>query len=957
MKRNSFAYRHIGPKAVDVDQMLSTIGVDSIDTLIDQTVPSTIRAEKELDLAPAMTEAEFSTHITALGEMNSVFKTYIGLGYHPTVLPGVIQRNILENPGWYTAYTPYQAEIAQGRLEALMNYQTMVVDLTGMELANASLLDESTAVAEAMSMFYGAMPRAKKKAGANKFFVDHNTFPQSLDLLKTRTTPIGVELVVGDYREFEATDEFFGALVQYPNADGSIEDYRGFAAKCNAAEVQLVVAADIMSLVLLTPPGEWGADAVVGTTQRFGIPLGYGGPHAAYFATKESYKRHIPGRIIGRTIDTDGNPALRMALQTREQHIKRDKATSNICTAQVLLAVMAGAYGVYHGPEGLMDIAEAIHTKTGTLNEAVKGMGLVQHNASFFDTLKISLKSSDANTLKSLSEDAEINFRYFDEKTIGISLNETTTDEDVAEIIAVLAAAEGVDTIEMSDLGTYIPEALVRSSAFMTNEVFHSYRSETDMMRYLKYLERKDLALNHSMISLGSCTMKLNAASEMIPLSSGSWNNLHPFVPVEQAAGYMQVIEELEKDLAEITGFDATSLQPNSGAQGEYAGLMVIRAYHQANGDHHRNIALIPSSAHGTNPASAVMAGMKVIVVACDENGNIDVEDLRAKAEKHSENLSSLMITYPSTHGVFEASVKEITSIIHQHGGQVYMDGANMNAQVGLTSPGLIGADVCHLNLHKTFAIPHGGGGPGMGPICCKSHLAPFLPKHTVIDMGGEQGISSISAAPWGSALILLISYAYIKMLGSEGLTDSTKYAILSANYIKERLAGSFDVLYTGENGRCAHEMILDCRPFKRDAGVEVTDIAKRLMDYGFHAPTVSFPVAGTVMVEPTESEGLAELDRFCDAMLSIRAEIREIEDESVDAKVNVLKNAPHTQYMICGDHWDFPYTRSKAGFPLPYVSENKFWPTVRRVDDAYGDRNLVCTCEPIESYMETAEA
>jgi len=957
MKRNSFAYRHIGPKAVDVDQMLSTIGVDSIDTLIDQTVPSTIRAEKELDLAPAMTEAEFSTHITALGEMNSVFKTYIGLGYHPTVLPGVIQRNILENPGWYTAYTPYQAEIAQGRLEALMNYQTMVVELTGMELANASLLDESTAVAEAMSMFYGAMPRAKKKAGANKFFVDHNTFPQSLDLLKTRTTPIGVELVVGDYREFEATDEFFGALVQYPNADGSIEDYRGFAAKCNAAEVQLVVAADIMSLVLLTPPGEWGADAVVGTTQRFGIPLGYGGPHAAYFATKESYKRHIPGRIIGRTIDTDGNPALRMALQTREQHIKRDKATSNICTAQVLLAVMAGAYGVYHGPEGLMDIAEAIHTKTGTLNEAVKGMGLVQHNASFFDTLKISLKSSDANTLKSLSEDAEINFRYFDEKTIGISLNETTTDEDVAEIIAVLAAAEGVDTIEMSDLGTYIPEALVRSSAFMTNEVFHSYRSETDMMRYLKYLERKDLALNHSMISLGSCTMKLNAASEMIPLSSGSWNNLHPFVPVEQAAGYMQVIEELEKDLAEITGFDATSLQPNSGAQGEYAGLMVIRAYHQANGDHHRNIALIPSSAHGTNPASAVMAGMKVIVVACDENGNIDVEDLRAKAEKHSENLSSLMITYPSTHGVFEASVKEITSIIHQHGGQVYMDGANMNAQVGLTSPGLIGADVCHLNLHKTFAIPHGGGGPGMGPICCKSHLAPFLPKHTVIDMGGEQGISSISAAPWGSALILLISYAYIKMLGSEGLTDSTKYAILSANYIKERLAGSFDVLYTGENGRCAHEMILDCRPFKRDAGVEVTDIAKRLMDYGFHAPTVSFPVAGTVMVEPTESEGLAELDRFCDAMLSIRAEIREIEDESVDAKVNVLKNAPHTQYMICGDHWDFPYTRSKAGFPLPYVSENKFWPTVRRVDDAYGDRNLVCTCEPIESYMETAEA
>jgi glycine dehydrogenase len=957
MKRNSFAYRHIGPKAVDVDQMLTTIGIDSIDTLIDQTVPSTIRSAEEMDLAPAMTEAEFAAHITALGEMNSVFKTYIGMGYHNTVLPGVIQRNILENPGWYTAYTPYQAEIAQGRLEALMNYQTMVVDLTGMELANASLLDEATAVAEAMSMFYGAMPRAKKKAGASKFFVDHQTFPQSIDLLQTRTTPIGVELVFGDYKSFEPTEEFFGAFVQFPNANGSVEDYRAFAEKCNAAEVQLVVAADLLSLVLLTPPGHWGADAVVGTTQRFGIPLGYGGPHAAYFATKESYKRYIPGRIIGRTIDTDGNPALRMALQTREQHIKRDKATSNICTAQVLLAVMAGAYGVYHGPEGLMDIAEEIHRKTATLNEAVKGMGLTQHNASFFDTLKITLNQANSIQVREFSEAAEINFRYFDETTIGISINETTTDEDIAEIIAVLAKAEAAVTIEMEDLGQYIPTELSRTSAFMTNSVFHSYRSETEMMRYLKSLERKDLALNHSMISLGSCTMKLNAASEMIPLSSGSWNSLHPYVPTEQASGYMQVIEELERDLAVITGFDATSLQPNSGAQGEYAGLMVIRAYHQANGDHHRDIALIPSSAHGTNPASAVMAGMKVVVVACDDHGNIDVDDLRSKAEKHSENLASLMITYPSTHGVFEASVKEITDIIHQHGGQVYMDGANMNAQVGLTSPGIIGADVCHLNLHKTFAIPHGGGGPGMGPICCKAHLAPFLPQHSVIAMGGEQGISSISAAPWGSALILLISYAYIKMLGAEGLTDSTKYAILNANYIKERLAGSFDVLYTGENGRCAHEMILDCRPFKRDAGIEVTDIAKRLMDYGFHAPTVSFPVAGTVMVEPTESEGLEELDRFCDAMLSIRREIGEIETTDADAANNVLKNAPHTQYMICADAWDFPYTRSKAGFPLPYVSDNKFWPTVRRVDDAYGDRNLVCTCEPIESYMEEAEA
>ena len=957
MKRNSFAYRHIGPKAVDVDQMLSTIGLDSIDTLIEQTIPEAIRAEKDLDLSESMTEAEFGEHIAALGEMNSIFKTYIGMGYHPTVLPGVIQRNILENPGWYTAYTPYQAEIAQGRLEALMNYQTMVVDLTGMELANASLLDEATAVAEAMSMFFGAMPRNKKKTGAHKFFVDQNTFPQSITLLKTRAQPIGVELVFGDYSSFEATDDFFGAMLQYPNSEGSVEDYRAFASQCNQADIQLVVAADLMSLTLLAPPGEWGADAVVGTTQRFGIPLGYGGPHAAYFATKESYKRHIPGRIIGRTIDTDGNPALRMALQTREQHIKRDKATSNICTAQVLRAVMAGAYGVYHGPEGLMDIAESIHLRTATLNAALKGMNLEQSNEFFFDTLKVHLKVSDASSLRVLAEDAEINFRYLDSKTVGISLNETTTDSDIAEIIAVFAAAEQAVEITMDDLQTAIPSSLSRSTAFMTNEVFHSYRSETEMMRYLKVLERKDLALNHSMISLGSCTMKLNAASEMIPLSNSSWNSLHPFVPTNQAAGYMEVIKELEKDLSEITGFAATSLQPNSGAQGEYAGLMVIRAYHQANGDDQRNIALIPSSAHGTNPASAVMAGMKVVVVACDEKGNIDVEDLRSKAEQHSDNLSALMITYPSTHGVFEASVKEITSIIHSHGGQVYMDGANMNAQVGLTSPGIIGADVCHLNLHKTFAIPHGGGGPGMGPICCAAHLAPFLPKHDVIEMGGAQGISSISAAPWGSALILLISYAYIKMLGSEGLTDSTKYAILNANYIKERLAGSFDVLYTGENNRCAHEMILDCRPFKRDAGVEVTDIAKRLMDYGFHAPTVSFPVAGTVMVEPTESESIAELDRFCDAMLSIRAEISEIEGNQAEPMNNVLKNAPHTQYMICSDQWDFPYSRTKAAFPLSFVSENKFWPTVRRVDDAYGDRNLICTCEPIESYMEETEA
>ncbi len=958
MKRNSFAYRHIGPKPLEVTEMLQTIGAESLDALIDQTVPEAIRFTGEMVLAPAMTEAEFAQHVGELGQMNTVFATYIGMGYHPTVLPGVIQRNILENPGWYTAYTPYQAEIAQGRLEALMNYQTMVVDLTGMELANASLLDEATAVAEAMSMFYGAMSRAKKKAGANRFFVDQNTFPQSIALLRTRAEPIGVQLVFGDYKTFEPTEDFFGALVQYPNADGSVEDYRAFAAACNADEVQLVVAADIMSLVLLTPPGEWGADAVVGTTQRFGIPLGYGGPHAGYFATKENYKRFIPGRIIGRTIDTDGNPALRMALQTREQHIKRDRATSNICTAQVLLAVMAGAYGVYHGPEGLRGIASTIHLHSTALNEAVKGMGLTQHNTHFFDTLKITLKNSTATKVKALAEGAKVNFRYFDEHTIGISLNETTTDADLADIVAILAKVEGVEIIEMADPTGNLPEELIRLSDFMTHEVFHSYHSETDMMRYLKSLERKDLALNHSMISLGSCTMKLNAASEMIPLSTAAWNSIHPFVPVDQAEGYAEVISTLERDLAVITGFDATSLQPNSGAQGEYTGLMVIRAYHQANGEGHRDIALIPSSAHGTNPASAVMAGMKVVVVACDDHGNIAVEDLRAKAEQHSANLSSLMITYPSTHGVFESAVKEITDIIHQHGGQVYMDGANMNAQVGLTSPGLIGADVCHLNLHKTFAIPHGGGGPGMGPICCKAHLAPFLPKHPVIDMGGEQGINSISAAPWGSALVLLISYAYIKMLGAEGLTDSTKYAILNANYIKERLAGAFDVLYSGENGRAAHEMILDCRPFKKDAGIEVTDIAKRLMDYGFHAPTVSFPVAGTVMVEPTESEGKAELDRFCDAMLSIRAEIDAVTRGDMDVANNVLKNAPHTQALICADTWDLPYTRSQAAFPIEYVAENKFWPSVRRVDDAYGDRNLICTCKPIESYMEeTTEA
>ena len=956
MKINSFAYRHIGPRPNDTDSMLATIGVSSIDDLIKQTVPESIRLKKPLQLSEPLTENEFLTHIQQLARRNKVFKTYIGMGYHPTILPSVIQRNILENPGWYTAYTPYQAEIAQGRLEALLNFQTMVVELTGMEIANASLLDEATAAAEAMSMFYSLRSREQQKRNANKFFVSIDCLPQNIDLLKTRATPIGVDLVIGNHNDFEFNDEFFGCLLQYPTATGNINNYADFVAKAHEAEVKVAVAADIMSLVMLTPPGKWGADVVVGSTQRFGIPLGYGGPHAAFFATREEYKRQIPGRIIGKTVDKDGNEALRMALQTREQHIKRDKATSNICTAQVLLAVMAGAYAVYHGPDGLRHIARDMHREAVTLSHALKKMGYTQSNEAYFDTLEVDLGAVDMMKLQKKALSREINLRYIHNSRVGISLNETTKLADVNALIQLFADAKGVDAPLVTALleETAIPESLRRTDEVLEHEVFQKYHSETEMMRYLKKLERKDLALNHSMISLGSCTMKLNAASEMIPLSWPSFANIHPFVPLDQAEGYQFVIRELEKDLAEITGFDATSLQPNSGAQGEYAGLMVIRAYHESRGESHRHVALIPQSAHGTNPASAVMAGMKVVVVKTDEHGNIDVNDLRAKAEQYSNDLSCLMITYPSTHGVFESAVIEITSIIHAHGGQVYMDGANMNAQVGLTSPGNIGADVCHLNLHKTFAIPHGGGGPGMGPICVKKHLAPFLPGNPEIKTGGDQAISAISAAPWGSALILLISYGYIKMLGAEGLTDSTKYAILNANYIKEKLHGSYEVLYTGETGRCAHEMILDCRPFKK-AGIEVVDIAKRLMDYGYHAPTVSFPVAGTVMVEPTESESKGELDRFCEAMMSIRQEIAEIENGQADVENNVLHNAPHTQSLITADEWNLPYGRQKAAFPLSYVGENKFWPSVRRVDDAYGDRNLICTCDPIEAYMEEA--
>ena len=955
MNTQAFAFRHIGPREAEVAEMLKTIGVNSIEQLIEETVPDGIRLKKPLDLLPAMTEHEYLVHAQKLARKNKVFRTYIGLGYHNTIMPGVIQRNILENPGWYTAYTPYQAEIAQGRLEALLNFQTMVTELTGMEMANASLLDEATAAAEAMSMLYGARTREQVKENVNKFFVSKDCLPQNIDLLKTRAVPQGIELVIGNHEELEIGNGFFGALLQYPTANGRVPDYGPWIEKAKENGIRIAVAADIMSLVLLTPPGEWGADVVVGSTQRFGIPLGYGGPHAAFFATKDEFKRLIPGRIIGKTLDRNGNEALRMALQTREQHIKRERATSNICTAQVLLAVMAGMYAVYHGPNGLRQIASNIHRAAHTLNKGLIKLGLQQNNASFFDTLEVELDGIDGLQLRKIAEENEINFRYMGFHRLGISLNETTNLQAVNDILSVLAQAKGVEPIvfESWEEGESLPAELKRNSEFLQHEVFNSYHSETRMMRYLKKLERKDLALNHSMIALGSCTMKLNAASEMIPLSWPSYGNIHPFVPIEQASGYHQIIHQLETDLAEITGFDAVSLQPNSGAQGEYAGLMVIRAYHESRGDFARNVALIPSSAHGTNPASAVMAGMKVVVVKCDDRGNIDVDDLREKAEKHADTLSALMITYPSTHGVFESRVIEVTDIVHQYGGQVYMDGANMNAQVGLTSPGIIGADVCHLNLHKTFAIPHGGGGPGMGPICVKRHLAPFLPGNPVIKTGGDHAISAISAAPWGSSLILLISYAYIRMLGSEGLTDSTKFAILNANYIKARLENDFSVLYSGERGRCAHELILDCRPFKKAGNIEVTDIAKRLMDYGFHAPTVSFPVAGTLMVEPTESEDKHELDTFCDAMISIKKEMEEVITGDADGENNVLKNAPHTLAMITANEWELPYSREKAAFPLNYLSDNKFWPSVRRVDDAFGDRHLICTCEPIEAYVE----
>lgn len=948
---DQFVRRHIGPSESDTQAMLHTLQVDSLETLINQTVPDSIRLKKDLELPEAQGEYEYLQNLEKIANQNRVLRSMMGMGYYGTITPSVILRNVFHNPGWYTQYTPYQAEIAQGRLESLLNFQTLVSDLCGLPIANASLLDEGTAAAEAMHMFYAEKnKRAESGQEARVFLVSDQVFPQTLDVLKSRAIPQGIELQVGDWKSFDLSSNVFGVLLQYPGKEGVVADYRAFAEQAKAKGIFLGVATDLMSLALLTPPGEWGADCVMGNAQRLGVPMGFGGPHAAFFACADAFKRIIPGRIIGVSVDHHGKRALRMALQTREQHIRREKATSNICTAQALLANMSAMYAVYHGPKGIKAIAHRIHEMTKALAASLSKAGFEPLHQHYFDTLRLSVAPTDQGPIRSKAEAAGFNF-YYDSTGIQLSVDETFTEEELQVVASVFGAGKVAPNPE-----SVIPTALIRESAFLTHPVFNSYHTESDMMRYIKRLENKDLSLMHSMISLGSCTMKLNAASEMIPVSWPAFAHMHPFTPSEQTSGYTQIIRELEGYLCEITGFDACSLQPNSGAQGEYAGLMIIRAYHEARGDAHRNVALIPSSAHGTNPASAVMAGMEVIVVACDERGNIDVADLTAKALQYSDRLSCLMVTYPSTHGVFETSIVEICNIIHQHGGKVYMDGANMNAQVGLTSPAAIGADVCHLNLHKTFAIPHGGGGPGMGPICCNSSLAPYLPKHVMApEMGGAQGVHAVSAAPWGSASILLISYGYIRMLGAKGLTDATKYAILNANYIKARLEGAYSVLYTGENGRSAHELIVDLRSFKGLAAAE--DIAKRLMDYGFHAPTLSFPVAGTIMIEPTESESKAELDRFCDALLEIRKEIDEIASGQADAHDNVLHNAPHTLDAISSDDWKHPYSRQKAAYPLSYLKDGfKFWASVSRIDQAYGDRNLVCTCPPIESY-QTSEA
>lgn len=951
-ERTQFQDRHNGLTEDEITSMLDALNVSSVDELIDQTVPSQIRKKEDLKLPEALDEFSYLKYIRSIANKNIMFKTYIGMGYYNTVTPGVIQRNILENPGWYTAYTPYQAEIAQGRLEMLVNFQTMVTDLTGMEIANASLLDEGTAAAEAMSMLFAL--RKKNKKSASKYFVDKNIFPQTLDVLKTRSQPLGIELVIDDVEKFNAEDEYFGIMLQYTNSLGNIVDISKVISQAKENEIRTVVAADIMSLVLLESPGHFGADVVVGTSQRFGVPMAFGGPHAAFFATKDEFKRQIPGRIIGVSVDANGKKAYRMALQTREQHIRREKATSNICTAQVLLAVIAGAYTVYHGPKGLKKIASRIHGVARLADRFISGLGFEQVNERYFDTLCFKVDEKKIDEIRSIAESEFINFNYYNEGHIGISFDERDTVENLIGILKVfenvslgtIDPAEVIKSAEKVDLK--FSETFGRKTPFLEHQVFQKYQSEHEMLRYLKRLENKDLSLAHSMISLGSCTMKLNATTEMIPITWPEFATIHPFAPTHQTLGYKRLIDELNSWLCEITGFHSVSLQPNSGAQGEYAGLLVINAYQKSIDQAHRNITLIPSSAHGTNPASAIMAGNKVVIVKCDESGNIDFDDLRSKAEEHKENLNSLMVTYPSTHGVFEESIIEICDLIHEHGGQVYMDGANMNAQVGLTSPGIIGADVCHLNLHKTFAIPHGGGGPGIGPIGVAQHLAPFLPDNPLVKAGGDQGINSISSAPYGSAGVLSISHAYIAMMGKEGMKNATKLAILNANYIKSRLETKFDILYAGSQGRCAHEMIVDCRGFK-EHGIEVEDIAKRLMDYGFHAPTVSFPVAGTLMIEPTESESKEELDRFCDALLNIHSEVHKVIEGTWDKDDNVLKNAPHTAEIVMNDEWNHKYTRKDAAYPIPFLLENKFWPTVSRVDNAYGDRNLFCSCIPIE--------
>ncbi len=952
MEIDKFESRHLGPRPEEIEQMCQVIGVNNLDELIDKTVPSSIRLSKPLNLPPAIDEKTYLKKIKQIAAKNKLYRTFIGMGYYGTHMPAVIQRNILENPSWYTSYTPYQAEISQGRLEALLNFQTVIIELTGLPIANASLLDEATAAAEAMTMMYNSRSREAVKRGANKLFVDLNIFPQTLAVVKTRAIPFNIEVVTGSFEQVSLDDSFFGAIVQYPAADGSIPDYKKFAEVIHEKDMMLAVAADPLSLVLLPSPASWGADIAFGSTQRFGIPMGFGGPHAAYFASKEEFKRNMPGRIIGVSIDAKKRPALRMALQTREQHIKRERATSNICTAQALLATMAGMYVVYHGYEGLKRIANHVHQLTATAYEQLKQLDYIV-NSSFFDTLTVTLPSGiNASQIEKLALEQKINLAYINNQTVRFSFDELSTLQDVTDIVGIFAKAvqKNVSTISLSN-SSYL--SFKREDEILKQHVFNAYRSETELMRYIKKLERKDISLTHSMISLGSCTMKLNAAAEMLPLSFPEFGNLHPFVPKDQAEGYYQIMDELGNYLKEITGFGAISFQPNSGAAGEYAGLMVIRKYHEHHGLAGRNVMLIPSSAHGTNPASAAMAGMTVVVVNCDSMGNIDVEDLKKKAEQHKENLAGLMVTYPSTHGVFEEAIKEIISIVHQYGGLVYMDGANMNAQVGLTSPASIDADVCHLNLHKTFAIPHGGGGPGAGPILVKKELEKYLPQHPLVKTGGEYGVEAVSAAPFGSALILLISHAYVVMMGAEGLTNATKYAILNANYLAARLKKYYKILYTGKNGFIAHEMILDCRSFKDMAHVNEIDIAKRLMDYGYHAPTVSFPVHSTLMVEPTESESKQELDRFVEAMIQIYHEIVEISEGKYPVDNNVLVNAPHPAEDIAEENWAHPYTRQKAAFPLPWVKENKFFPSIARIDDAYGDRNLVCTCAPIDEYKQ----